>query len=140
MNEFGICLILVGIPVIAFIVAGGYLFIAHLCEKKLKAKWYKALATQSELRELLEIHNKLWEVYDKKSNMANGYRKQIDHLLSNLTYLPSYECEWRKNTAEEYKKMYFEANTEANKWYDAYCKANDALNEYCEQHKIKRRD
>lgn len=140
MNEFILYLLLLGIPVIALIIAGIYLFTYSLLDKRLKAKWYKALATQPELRELLDTHNKLWEIYDKKSNIANGYKKQIDHLLGNLAYLPSYECEWRKNTAEEYKKMYFEARTESDKWYEAYCKANDALNEYCEQHKIQRRD
>lgn len=140
MNELGVCLIFVGLLVLGLLLAGGYLLIDHLLEKRRKAKWYQALANQPRLRELLDAHNKLWEVYDKKSNIANNYRKQIDHLLGNLTYLPSYECEWRQNTAEEYKKMYFDARTEADKWYEAYCKANDALNEYCEKHKIQRRE
>lgn len=140
MNELGVYLMCLCIPVLGLISAGGYLFIDHLLEKRRKAKWHQALANQPQLKELLDTHNKLWEVYDKKSELANAYRKQIDHLLGNLTYLPSYECEWRKNTTEEYKKMYFYARTEADKWYEAYCKANDALNEYCEQHKIQRRD
>lgn len=140
MEVFWVCLILFSIPVIAFVFAGGYLLINHLIKKRIKNKWYKALATNSELRELLDTHNKLWKIYDQKSDIANGYMKQIDHLLGNLTYLPNYECEWRKQKAEEYTRMYFEARTEANRWYEAYCKANDLLNEYCEKHKIKRRD
>ena len=140
MGGLCVCLLFVAILVIAFVLTGGYLLINHFIEKRIKNKWYEALATYSELRRLLDAHNKFWKIYDQKSDMANGYKKQIDHLLGNLTYLPDYECEWRKKKAEEYKRLYFEAKTEADKWYEAYCKANDLLNEYCEQHKIKRRD
>lgn len=140
MNGFGICLLFVAMLIIAFAFTGGYLLIEHFIEKRIKNKWYKALATQSELRELLDIHNKLWKAYVQQSDIVSECRKQIDQLLDNLTYLPDYECKWRKEKAEEYKKMHFKAKTAENKYYEAYCEANDLLNEYCEKHKIKRRD
>ena len=125
---FGLCLLVAGITVL----------VCHIVDRRRENKWYKALANDEHLRELVDAKKHLWEVYIKKSDIANGYKKQIDILLTNLVYLPSYEKEWREAQAEIYKQQYFEAQTEASKWYDKYLIAHSNLDEYCETHKLRR--
>ena len=125
---FGFCLLATGITVL----------VCHIIDKRRENKWYKALANDERLRELVDTKKRLWEVHDKKSDIANGYKKQIDILLSNITYLPSYERDWREAQAEIYKQQYFEAKTEAEKWYDTYVIAHNNLEEYCAEHRLKR--
>ena len=125
---FGLCLLVVGITVL----------VCHIIDKWQKAKWYKAVATDKTLQELITTHDRLWEVYERKSEIVRGYKKQIDILLCNLEYLPASEKNWRIEEAENYKIAHFGAQIDANKWYDAYCLANDNLNKYCDNHKIHR--
>ena len=126
---FGFCLLVVGITIL----------VCHIVDKIRENKWYKALATDKTLQELVATHDRLWKVYEQKSEIASGYKKQIDILLRNLNYLPSYEVEWRVNEAEEYKVSLFSAEKDVARWYDAYRLANDNLNEYCDKHKLRRR-
>lgn len=125
---FGLCLLVAGITVL----------VCRIVDRRRENKWYKALANDEHLRELVDTKKRLWEVYIKKSDIANGYKKQIDILLTNLVYLPSYEKEWREAQAEIYKQQYFEAQTEASKWYDKYLIAHSNLDEYCEARKLRR--
>ena len=125
---FGLCLLAAGITVLVY----------RIIDKRRENKWYKALANDEHLRELVDTKKHLWEVYIKKSDIAIGYKKQIDILLTNLVYLPSYEKEWREAQAEIYKQQYFEAQTEAHEWYDKYLIARSNLDEYCEARKLRR--
>ena len=125
---FGLCLLVVGITVL----------VCHIIDKWQKAKWYKAVATDKTLQELIATHDKLWEVYERKSEIVRGYKKQIDVLLCNFEYLPAFEKNWRIEKAENYKIALFDAEIDATKWYNAYCLANDNLNKYCDNHKIHR--
>lgn len=125
---FGFCL-LVGFAT---------LLICRAVDKVRENKWYKALATDKTLQELIATHDRLWEVYEQKSKMVSGYKKQIDVLLCNISYLPNFEVEWRTEEAEKYKIALFSAEKDASRWYDAYCLANDNLNEYCDKHKLHR--
>lgn len=113
--------------------------ICQVVDKIRENKWYKALATDKTLQELITTHDRLWEVYERKSEIVSGYKKQIDFLLCNVNYLPSFEIEWRTEEAEKYKVALFSAEKDASHWYDAYCLANDNLNEYCDKHKLHRR-
>jgi hypothetical protein len=126
---FGLCLLVAGITVL----------VCHIIDKQQKAKWYKAVATDKTLQELIATHDRLWEIYKRKNEIVGGYKKQIDILLQNLNYLPSFEVEWRTEEAEKYKIALFSAEKDASRWYDAYCLANDNLNEYCDKHKLHRR-
>ena len=113
--------------------------ICKVVDKIRENKWYKALATDKTLQELIATHDRLWEVYERKSEIVGGYKKQIDFLLCNVNYLPSFEVEWRTEEAEKYKVALFSAEKDASCWYNAYCLANDNLNEYCDNHKLRRR-
>ena len=140
MNEEMICAIALGcfFGLLLFIGVATWL-ICQAIEKIRENKWYKALATDKTLQELITTHDKLWAVYERKSEIVSGYKKQIDVLLSNVNYLPSFEVEWRTEEAEKYKVELFSAEKDASRWYDAYCLANDNLNEYCDKHKLHRR-
>lgn len=129
----------IGGVALLFLILWGIMELAFCITNKVaKNKWYKALATDEYLRELVYAEKHLWSVYDKKSEIANGYKKQIDTLLCGLTYLPSYEKDWREAQAEIYKQQYFEARKDTSRWYDAYVLANDNLNDYCRRNKLKR--
>lgn len=139
MNEIIVALIVVGsVAVLAALIWGITSLVYHLIDRRERNKWYEALANDEYLRGLLDAKKCLWGVYEKKCDVANGYKRQIDILLANLVYLPSYEKEWREAQAEIYKREYFEAQTEARKWYDKYLIAHDSLEEYCKTHKLKR--
>ena len=140
MNEEMICLIALGcvFGLLLFIGVATWL-ICQAIEKIRENKWYKALATDKTLQELITTHDKLWAVYERKSEIVSGYKRQIDVLLSNVNYLPSFEVGWRTEEAEKYKVALFSAEKDASRWYDAYCLANDNLNEYCDKHKLHRR-
>lgn len=139
MNENEICAI-VCVCFLGFclLVAGITVLVCRAVDKRRENKWYKALATDKTLQELIATHDRLWEVYAHKNEIVGGYKKQIDILLQNLNYLPSYEVEWRTEEAEKYKIALFSAQKDASRWYDVYCLANDKLNEYCDNHKLHR--
>lgn len=125
---FGLCLLVAGITVL----------VCHIIDKLREAKWYKAVATDKTLQELITTHDRLWEVYERKSEIVRGYKKQIDILLCNLEYLPAFEKNWRIEKAEEYKVSLFSAEKDVSRWYNVYCLANDNLNKYCDNHKLHR--
>jgi hypothetical protein len=139
MSENEICLIVLGCFFgLLFLMGVATWLICRAIDKRRENKWYKALATDKTLQELIATHDRLWKIYEERSEMAGGYKKQIDVLLRNLNYLPSYEVEWRVNEAEGYKVLLFSAEKDVARWYDAYCLANDNLNEYCDKHKLHR--
>jgi len=139
MNETIVTLIAIGSLMACMLLIGGVTsLVYYIVDRREKSKWYEALAKDSHLRELLDTETHLWEVYSKKSDIASAYKRQIDILLSNITYLPSYERDWREAQAEIYKQQYFEAKTDAEKWYDTYVIAHNNLEEYCTEHKLKR--
>lgn len=137
-NEIGAIVILCFFGLL-FLIGVATWLICRVVDKVRENKWYKALATDKTLQELIATHDKLWEVYERKNEIVGGYKKQIDLLLCNISYLPSFEVEWRKEEAEKYKVALFSAQKDASRWYDAYCLANDNLNEYCDNHKLCRR-
>ena len=139
MDSGTLALISVFIGVLVMGCLIGIVFLVYgLWEKHLWRKWQIAIANDTTLQALIKAHDNAWEAYKAKNKLAGEYQKQIDHLIGNLTYLPSYEVEWRTKQAEEYKIAYFNTKTEATALYEVYCKANDELNEYCEAHKIER--
>lgn len=136
-NEIGAIVILCFFGLL-FLIGVATWLICRAIDKRRENKWYKALATDKTLQELIATHDRLWKVYEQKSEIAGGYKKQIDILLQNLNYLPCFEVEWRTEEAEKYKIALFSAEKDASRWYDAYCLANDNLNEYCDKHKLYR--
>ena len=139
MNEFWITMICVAsLIVLGFGTWGITSFVYWCIDKRDRKKWNTTVAKHPEVLNYQKEANKWWEAYDKKSDEANGYKKQIDGLIGGLCYLPSYEVEWREKTAEEYKALYFEARTEADKMYQLYLNAHDKVVNYCEEHKLRR--
>ena len=107
-------------------------------DKRDRKKWDITVAKHPEVLDYQREANQWWKIYDEKSDEANGYKKQIDELLGNLCYLPSYEAQWRQEKAEEYKVLYFEARNEADKMYQFYLEAHNKVVDYCEEHKLRR--
>ena len=139
MNEFWITMICVASFVVLGLAIWGIMSFVYWCiDKRDRKKWIITVTRYSEVLDYQEEANAWWEAYDKKSDEANGYKKQIDELVGNLNYLPSYEVEWRKAKAEEYKVLYFEARTEADRMYLHYREAHNKVVDYCKEHKLNR--
>ena len=139
MNEFCIAMIVVACLIVFCFGAWGIISFVDWCiDKHDRKKWNTTVAQYPEVLDYQKEANAWWEAYDKKSDEANGYKKQIDGLIGNLCYLPSYEVEWRTEKAEKYKVLYFEARTEADKMYQLYLNAHDKVVNYCEEHKLRR--
>ena len=113
-------------------------FVYWCIDKRDRKRWDKAVAAYPEVLDYQKEANAWWKAYDEKSDEANGYKKQIDELIGNLSYLPSYEVKWRKEKAEEYKVFYFEARTEADRLCLHYCEAHKKVVDYCNEHKLRR--
>ena len=126
------------IAVLGLIAWGIIAFVDWCIEKHDRKKWAIAVAQHPEVFDYLKEANAWWEAYDKKSDEAMNYKKQIDELIGNLYYLPSYEVDWRKEKAEEYKTLHFEAKTEADRLHLQYCKAHGKVIDYCNEHKLRR--
>jgi hypothetical protein len=126
------------LAVLCLITWGIVSFVYWCIDKRDRKKWAIAVAAYPEVLDYQKEANAWWEAYDKKSDEANGYKKQIDGLIGNLCYLPSYEAEWRKEKAEEYKRLYFEARNEADRMYTHYREAHSKIENYCEEHKLRR--
>lgn len=139
MNEFIITLICVGGLAILF---GGTWGISslvyHLLDKRDAKKWVEAKRKYPEINLLLRKKELHWRRYDDMSKIAMGYKKQIDILLSNFTYLPTYEKEWREQQAEVYKEMWYSAQSVVNAEHERYLEYHNALEEFCKAHKLKR--
>jgi hypothetical protein len=117
----------------------GILSFIYVCiDKSDRKKWNRTVAKHPEVLDYQKEANKWWEAYDKKSDEVKGYQKQIDKLLVNLCYLPSYEVQWRQDKAEEYRVLYFEARGEADKMYQLYLEAHKKVADYCKEHKLHR--
>ena len=139
MNEIlGIVIAIGSAVVLGLIVWGITAFVYWCIDKHDRKKWDTTVAQYPEVLDYQKEANAWWEAYDKKSDEANGYKKQIDGLIGNLCYLPSYEVEWRKEKAEEYKALYFEARNEADRMYLHYREAHNKVVDYCEKHKLRR--
>ena len=139
MNEFLITMICVASLAVLCLMAWGIISFVDWCiDKRDRKKWDIAVAKYPEVLDYQKEANAWWEAYDKKSDEANGYKKQIDGLIGNLCYLPSYEVEWRTEEAEEYKKLYFEARQEADRMCMHYREAHNKVVDYCKEHKLRR--
>ena len=139
MNEMLITLICVAfITVLCFGTWGIISFVYWCIYKRDRKKWNIAVAQHPEVLDYQNEANMWWETYDKKSDEAIGYKKQIDELLGNLCYLPSYEVEQRTEEAEKYKVLYFSARTEADRMYACYCEVHNKVVDYCKTHKLRR--
>jgi hypothetical protein len=139
MNAVLVTIIYVASLVVLCLMAWGIISFVYWCiDKRDRKKWDIAVAKYPEVLDYQKEANAWWEAYDKKSDEANGYKKQIDGLIGNLCYLPSYEVEWRTEEAEEYKKLYFEARQEADRMYLHYCEAHQKVLDYLEEHKLRR--
>ena len=139
MNEFWITMICVAsLTVLGFVIWGITSFVYWCIDKRDRKKWDTTVAQYPEVLDYQKEANAWWEAYDKKSDEANGYKKQIDGLIGNLCYLPSYEVEWRNEKAEEYKTLYFEARKEADKKYQLYLEEHNKVVDYCKEHKLRR--
>jgi hypothetical protein len=139
MNEFWITMICVASLVVLGLAIWGIMSFVYWCiDKRDRKKWDIAVAKYPEVLDYQKEANAWWEAYDKKSDEANGYKKQIDGLFNNLCYLPSYEAEWRTKQAEEYKVLYFEAIKETNRLFNLYHEAHKKVVDYCAEHKLRR--
>ena len=139
MNAVLVTIIYVTSLVVLCLMAWGIISFVDWCiDKRDRKKWDITVAQYPDVLDYQNKANAWWEAYDKKSDEANGYKKQIDGLIGNLCYLPSYEVEWRTEEAEEYKKLYFEARQEADRMYLHYCEAHQKVLDYCEEHKLHR--
>jgi hypothetical protein len=139
MNEFWITIICVAFFVVLCLGIWGIMSFVYWCiDKRDRKKWNITIAAHPEVLDYQKEANAWWDAYDKKSDEANGYKKQIDELINNLHYLPSYEVEWREENAEEYKVLYFEAKNEANRMYLHYHEAHSKIEDYCKEHKLRR--
>ena len=139
MNEVLITVIVISSVAVLCLMAWGIIEFVYWCiDKHDRKKWATTIAQHPEVIVYLKEANAWWEAYDKKSDEANGYKKQIDELVNNLCYLPSYEVEWRTEEAEKYKVLHFEARTEADRMYLHYREAHQKVLDYCEEHKLRR--
>ena len=139
MSNFWITMIVIGSFVaLGLLIWGVIAFVDWRIDKHDRKKWNTTVAQYPEVINYQKEANVWWEAYDKKSDEANGYKKQIDELINNLCYLPSYEVEWRKEKAEEYKVLYFEARTEADRMYLHYREAHQKVLDYLAEHKLSR--
>jgi hypothetical protein len=139
MNEFWITMICVAFLVVLCLGTWGISSFVYWCiDKSDRKKWNITVAQYPEVLDYQKEANAWWEAYDKKSDEANGYKKQIDGLIGNLCYLPAYEVKWRKEKAEEYKVLYFEARTEADRMCMHYREAHNKVVDYCKEHKLRR--
>ena len=139
MNAVLVTIIYVASLVVLCLMAWGIISFVDWCiDKRDRKKWDMAVAKYPEVLDYQKEANAWGEAYDKKSDEANGYKKQIDGLIGNLCYLPSYEVEWRTEEAEEYKKLYFEARQEADRMYLHYCEAHQKVLDYLAEHKLRR--
>ena len=139
MNAFWITMIGVASFVVLVLMIWGIISFVYWCiDKRYRKKWDITVAQYPEVLDYQKEANAWWEAYDKKSDEANGYKKQIDTLNSGLCYLPSFEVDWRTKQAEEYKVLYFEARNEADRMYTHYREAHSKIENYCEEHKLRR--
>lgn len=139
MNEFWITMICVAFLVAFCFGTWGVISFVYWCiGKRDRKKWDTTVAKYPEVLNYQKEANAWFEAYDKKSKEANGYKKQIDELIGNLCYLPSYVADWRKEKAEEYKVLYFEARAEADRLCLLYCEAHKKVVDYCNEHKLRR--
>ena len=139
MNEFVITLICIGSLAILLGVTWGIVsLVYHLIDKRDAKRWIEAKRKYPDINLLLQKKEFHWQRYDDMSKIATGYKKQIDILLCNLNYLPTYEKEWREQQAEEYKEMWYSAQSVASAEYDKYLEYHNALEEFCKAHKLKR--
>lgn len=139
MNAFWITMIGVASFVVLVLMIWGIISFVYWCiDKRDRKKWDRTVAQYPEVLDYQKKANAWWEAYDKKSDEANGYKKQIDGLIGNLYYLPSYEVEWRTKQAEERKVLYFEARSEADRMCTHYREAHNKVVEYCKEHKLRR--
>jgi hypothetical protein len=139
MNEFIITLICIGS--FAILLGGTWgitSLVYHLIDRRDAKRWVEAKRKYPEINLLLKKKELYWRRYDDMSDVAVGYKKQIDALLCNLTYLPAYEKEWREQQAEVYKEMWYSAQSNASVEYDNYLEYHKALEEFCKAHKLKR--
>ena len=139
MSEILITVIAIGsVVVLGFVIWGITAFVYWCIDKHDRKKWNITVAQYPEVLDYQNEANMWWKAYDKKSDEANGYKKQIDELISNLCYLPSYAVEWRTEEAEKYKALYFEARTEADRMYLHYREVHHKVVDYCKEHKLRR--
>ena len=139
MTELLVAIITISSAVVLGLIAWGIIAFVDWCiDKHDRKKWTITVAQHPEVLDYLKEANAWWEAYDKKSDEAINYKKQIDELIGNLYYLPSYEVEWRKEKAEEYKVLYFEAKAEADRMYLHYNEAHNKVLDYCKEHKLRR--
>lgn len=139
MNEFWIAMIYVACLVVFGLATWGITsFVYWRIYKRDRKKWDITVAQYPEVLDYQKEANAWWEAYNKKSDEANEYKKQIDGLVGDLCYLPSYEVERRKERAKKYKVLYFEARTEADRMYLHYREAHNKVVDYCKEHKFRR--
>lgn len=139
MNAFWITMIGVASLVVLCLMIWGIISFVDWCiDKRDRKKWNTTVAQYPEVLDYQKEANAWWKAYDEKSDEATAYKGQIDGLIGNLCYLPSYEVEWRKEKAEEYKVLYFEARNEADRMYLHYREAHSKIENYCEEHKLRR--
>ena len=139
MNNFIIGLISIGVvAVLCGSTWGITSLVYHLLDKRDAKRWVEAKRKYPEINLLLRKKEIYWRRYDDMSKVAMGYKKQIDILLSNFTYLPFYEKEWRERQAEVYKEMWYSAQSTASTEHDNYLEYHNALDEFCKAHKLKR--
>lgn len=139
MNDFIITLIGIGsLAVLCGCTWGITSLVYHLLDKRDAKRWVEAKGKYPEINLLLRKKELYWHRYDDISKTAMGYKKQIDILLGNITYLPTYEKEWREKQAEVYKEMWYSAQLMANMEHEKYLSYHNALEEFCKEHKLKR--
>lgn len=139
MSEFVIGLICVGAIAVLFgSIWGITSLVYHLIDKRNAKRWVEAKRKYPDINLLLRHKEIYWRRYDDMSKIAMGYKKQIDVLLCNINYLPIYEKDWREQQAEEYKEMWYSAQSVASAEYDKYLEYHNALEEFCKAHKLKR--
>jgi hypothetical protein len=139
MTEFLITMICVAFLAVLCFGTWGITSLVYRCiDKRDRKKWDITVTQHPEVLDYQKDKKKWWEAYDQKSKEASGYQKQIDELLVNVCYLPSYEVQWRQDKAEEYRVLYFEARGEADKMYQLYLEAHKKVADYCKEHKLRR--
>ena len=133
-----IIIVMMGIVLFFVLLTVGSLIVSSLHTKKLRNKWNASLVHFPQLHLMVVSCNMLFDEYEEYVDKANNIQTQIDSLLLNINYYPSFERTRREQQAEEYKQMYLEYYTISQQKYKEYETMHKMIGEFCETNNIHR--
>lgn len=101
-------------------------------------RWAKHKRTDSHLAQLVADLHKAEKVLNVTTDEEIQLKEAIKKQNKDLEWLPKEEVAKRKDAIEKYKRKLFKVNKIYEHQKKECYKINNALNEYCEQNKIRR--